>query len=98
GEILIGAIRDGIYRRSRSLATRELRIVASEMGKSAALVGAAFAAVDELFSPEHLRTWIDHGSPKRARAVSVEVPRARPEPSGSSGPRARVSPQAAGER
>jgi len=91
GEILIGAIRDGIYRRSRSLATRDLRIVPSEMGKSSALVGAAFAAVDELFSPEHLRTWIDHGSPKRARAVSHDASRAHGEPSRSSTPRSRAA-------
>lgn len=90
GEILIAAIRDGIYRHSRSPATRDLRIVASEMGKSAALVGAALAAVDELFSPEHLRTWIDHGSPKRTRSVSAEAPSGGHVPGGSTSPPARV--------
>jgi predicted NBD/HSP70 family sugar kinase len=63
GEILLAAIREAVYRRSRSLATRDLRIVRSGMGKSAALVGAAVATVDEMFSPEILRSWVDLGSP-----------------------------------
>lgn len=66
GEILISAIREAVYRRSRSLATENLRIVRSEMGKTAGLVGAALAASDELFAHANLRSWIEQGSPIRA--------------------------------
>lgn len=65
GEILVAAIREALYRRSRSLATRDLHIVRSEMGKTAALVGATLAVTDELFSWDYLRSWIDVGSPAR---------------------------------
>lgn len=65
GEILIAAIREALYRRSRSLATRNLQIVRAEMGRTAGLVGAALAVVDELFAPDYLRSWIDQGSPAR---------------------------------
>ncbi len=63
GEILISAMREALYRRSRSLTTQSLQIVRAEMGRTAGLVGAALAVVDELFSPEYLRSWIDQGSP-----------------------------------
>ena len=63
GEILIAAIREALYRRSRSLATQNLQIVRAEMGRTAGLVGAALAVVDELFAVDYLKSWIDHGSP-----------------------------------
>jgi len=65
GEILIAAMREALYRRSRSLATQNLQIVRAEMGRTAGLVGAALAVVDELFAVDYLKTWIDHGSPAR---------------------------------
>ena len=65
GEILIAAMREAIYRRSRSLATQNLQIVRAEMGRTAGLVGAALAVVDELFAVDYLKSWIDHGSPAR---------------------------------
>lgn len=65
GEILVAAIREALYRRSRSLATRDLHIVRSEMGKTAGLVGATLAVTDELFSWDYLRSWIDVGSPAK---------------------------------
>jgi glucokinase-like ROK family protein len=86
GEILIGAIREAIYRRSRSLATRNLQIVRAEMGRTAGLVGAARAVTDELFAPDYVRSWIEHGVPTRTN----EIPRAsvaRPDP-GRAAPRA----------
>jgi len=63
GEILLAAMREALYRRSRSLATQDVTIVRSEMGRTAGLVGAAFAVTDDLFSAERLRTWIADGSP-----------------------------------
>ena len=65
GEILLAAMREALYRRSRSLAMQDLHIVRSEMGKTAGLVGAALAAVDELFAAEYVRNWIEQGSPVR---------------------------------
>lgn len=73
GEILLAAIREALYRRSRSLATQDLHIVLSEMGKTGGLVGAALAVIDELFSWEYVRSWIDQGSPTR-RAEGTEMP------------------------
>jgi predicted NBD/HSP70 family sugar kinase len=86
GEILVAAIREALYRRSRSLAVQDLHIVRSEMGKTAGLVGAAMAVADELFSGDYLRAWVHLGSPTRlgapagARPVAqetTELPRVR---------------------
>jgi predicted NBD/HSP70 family sugar kinase len=63
GGILVAAIRDGVYRRSRSVATENLQLVRSELGKTAGLIGGAEAALDDLFESEYLRVWIEHGSP-----------------------------------
>lgn len=63
GDALLAAIRQAIYSRSLPLATRHLRVVRSELGDSAALLGAAHMVVDELFSRERLGSWIDGGVP-----------------------------------
>jgi predicted NBD/HSP70 family sugar kinase len=67
GEILLSAMRESLYRRSRSLATRDVTVVRSEMGRTAGLVGAAHAVIDDLFSRERLREWIADGRPPVAR-------------------------------
>ena len=64
GTILVAAIRDGIYRRSRSVATENLHVVRSELGKTAGLIGGAEAALDELFEHEYLKGWIEYGAPQ----------------------------------
>lgn len=91
GEVLLAAIRDAIYRGSRSLATQNVQVVRAEMGKTATLVGASLAVSDELFSWEYLRQWIDHGAPTRV-SVSVEGHRTR---SGSNRSRAETPELAA---
>ena len=63
GEILLAAMREALYRRSRSLATREVTIVRSELGRTAGLLGAAYAVIDDLFSWDQLRAWIGDGRP-----------------------------------
>jgi predicted NBD/HSP70 family sugar kinase len=79
GEVLLAAIRDAIFRRSRSLATQSVQVVRAEMGKTATLVGASLSVADELFSWEYLRQWIDHGSPVAAvRDVDHAYDHARP--------------------
>jgi predicted NBD/HSP70 family sugar kinase len=63
GEILLSAMRDSIFRHSRSLAMRDVTVVRAELGRTAGLVGAAFAVVDDLFSRERVRTWLGSGRP-----------------------------------
>jgi predicted NBD/HSP70 family sugar kinase len=79
GDTLLAAVRETIYRRSHPLVTRDLRIVRSRLGGSAALVGAAQFVVDEVFAPEMARDWIGVGSPrKRAGFLRLlEAARAR---------------------
>lgn len=63
GEILLAAMREALYRHSRSVATEDLSIVLAEMGKTASLVGGALAVVDQLLAQEYLAEWIDQGAP-----------------------------------
>lgn len=63
GDILLAAVREAVYRNSHPLATRDLAIVRSTMGRSAALAGAALIAVDELFGPDMLAAWVGRGTP-----------------------------------
>ena len=63
GEILLAAVREAIYRRSHPLATRDLRIVRSQLAGSAELVGAASYAAEQVFASA--RDWVPQGSPRR---------------------------------
>ncbi len=63
GEILLAAVREAIYRRSHPLATRDLRIVRSQLAGSAELVGAASHAAEEVFASAP--GWAALGSPRR---------------------------------
>jgi predicted NBD/HSP70 family sugar kinase len=63
GEILLAAMREALYRHSRSVATEDLNIVLAEMGKTASLVGGALAVVDQLLAQGYLAEWIDLGAP-----------------------------------
>lgn len=51
-EQLFAGIREIVYQRSLPLATRHLRIVRSELGDRAGIVGAALMAIEHVFSPE----------------------------------------------
>jgi predicted NBD/HSP70 family sugar kinase len=66
GDVLLSAIRESVYRHSRSVAVQDIQIARSELGKAAGLVGAAVAVADELFAPDSFRSWVDHGSPVAA--------------------------------
>jgi predicted NBD/HSP70 family sugar kinase len=63
GDILLAAVREAVYRRSHPLVTRDLRIIRSQMGASAGLVGSALALIDDLFSADFLAEWIMLGTP-----------------------------------
>jgi predicted NBD/HSP70 family sugar kinase len=78
-EVFLASVREAIYRRSHPLVTRDLRIVRSQMGGTAGLVGAALFVSDEIFAPWMLAGWIAHGSPRRQPLflASLEAARAR---------------------
>jgi predicted NBD/HSP70 family sugar kinase len=94
GDTLLAAVREAVYRQSHPLVTRDLRIVRSQMGNSAGLIGAAQLAAESLFDPRVLAGWITLGSPLQhplfleilSHARRATVKPARPEP-----PRIRAS-------
>jgi len=63
-DTLLAAVREVVYRESHPLVTRDLRIIRSQMGSSAALVGAATVVTEALFDPELMRGWIIEGVPQ----------------------------------
>ena len=67
GEIVLAAVREAIYRRSHPLATRDLRIVRSQLAGSAELVGAASHAAGQVFASAG--GWVALGSPRRDPAL-----------------------------
>lgn len=48
GDVFLASVRQGIYRRSLPLATRNLQINKSILGKMSGLIGCAFMTVDQL--------------------------------------------------
>ena len=50
-EHLLAGVREGIFSRSLPLATRDLRIVPSQLGDRAGVIGAAVMATEEVLSP-----------------------------------------------
>ena len=61
--IFLSTVRQVIFGRADSLATRDLDIRVTTVRPDAALKGAAFVAVDALFEPAFLRQWLPAGSP-----------------------------------
>jgi hypothetical protein len=62
-DILLAAVREAVYGASHPLVTRDLRIIRSQMGSSAGLVGAARVASEALFAPSFLKEWVMQGRP-----------------------------------
>lgn len=62
-DILLAALREAVYGASHPFVTRDLRIIRSQMGSSAGLVGAARVASEQLFAPVFLKEWVMQGSP-----------------------------------
>jgi predicted NBD/HSP70 family sugar kinase len=75
GDILLAAIREAVYRYATPLVTRDLRIIRSQMGRSAGLVGAGLLAVDALFAADRLGAWITAGTPLRHPEVTTLLAR-----------------------
>ncbi|MES9539620.1 MULTISPECIES: ROK family protein [unclassified Actinomadura] len=64
---VLPTIREVIHRRALSLATRTLRIdVATLREEVSGVTGAVHLALDEVFSPANLETWLAGGSPRVA--------------------------------
>ncbi|TQN31686.1 putative NBD/HSP70 family sugar kinase [Haloactinospora alba] len=55
---LVAGVREVIFRRSTALATRQLRIVGSELGEQAGLLGCAVMVLDHILSPEAVNAMI----------------------------------------
>jgi predicted NBD/HSP70 family sugar kinase len=98
GDTLLAAIREAIYRQSHPLATRDLKILRSQMSGSAGLVGAAHVVTEDLFAPEVLSGWITLGTPKdhpefqaflESARARISAPPARPIPPAPSSRRVR---------
>jgi predicted NBD/HSP70 family sugar kinase len=62
GDNFLASIRQSIYQRSLPLATRDLRIVRSELGDLAGIYGAAALVGDQILSPQALPHWLERGS------------------------------------
>ncbi|MBC7477239.1 MAG: ROK family protein [Pseudorhodobacter sp.] len=62
-DIILAAVREAVYGASHPLVTRDLRIIRSQMGSSAGLVGAARVGAELLFTPAFLKDWVMQGSP-----------------------------------
>jgi glucokinase-like ROK family protein len=62
GDNFLASIRQSIYQRSLPLATRDLRIVRSDLGDLAGIYGAAALVGDQILSTRALPRWIERGS------------------------------------
>jgi predicted NBD/HSP70 family sugar kinase len=71
GDIFLASVREAIYSRAHPLVSRDLRIVRSQMGSSAALAGAAFTIMDEIFEPNFLGGWITSGTPQHHSKIAA---------------------------
>ena len=73
GDLVLAAIREGVYRRSLPLATRTLRIEPTALRDGGGMTGAVHLALDQLFAHDCLAEWIQHGSPA-GRPELADVP------------------------
>ncbi|TIU12429.1 MAG: ROK family protein, partial [Mesorhizobium sp.] len=70
GEFLLSGIRELVYQRCLPLATRELQIVLANPQKDSALFGAAYLALEDIFSLGKVEELIDRLSIDRANPLS----------------------------
>jgi predicted NBD/HSP70 family sugar kinase len=59
GDVFLAAVRQSIYRRALPLATRDLRVIASDPKHEEGLVGGAALAQIETFTRAHMNEWIE---------------------------------------
>jgi predicted NBD/HSP70 family sugar kinase len=77
GEVLLAAVREALYRQGHPLITRSLRIVRSQLGVTAGLIGSAHVVLDEIFAPASAQEWVLHGSPRKEPAFMARMDAAR---------------------
>ena len=63
GDLILATVREGVYRRSLPLATRDLVVKRSTLDGIGGAVGAAAMVLDELFAPHRLGEWLEYGAP-----------------------------------
>ena len=63
GDQLLASIRETVYRRSLPLATRDLLIQRSSLGRLGGVIGASALVVDQLFSRASIEQWLPAGLP-----------------------------------
>lgn len=85
-DILLAAVREAVYGASHPLVTRDLRIIRSQMGSSAGLVGAARVASEALFAPAFLKEWVLQGRPTAHPAFSAYMAQLAQAPSQAPAP------------
>jgi predicted NBD/HSP70 family sugar kinase len=99
-DILLAAVREAVYGASHPLVTRDLRIIRSQMGSSAGLVGAARVASEALFAPAFLKEWVMQGRPQAHPAFAdylghlAQTPQPHPAPPMPPASRTAKEPQA----
>ena len=62
GDALFAGVREIVYSRSTSLATRDLKIVPSTLGPRSGVVGAVHSILDELFSESYISSALEERS------------------------------------
>lgn len=68
GDIFLASVRQAIYRRALPLATRELRVIASDPKHEEGVLGGAAMAQIEIFTRAHMNNWIERRMQERTTA------------------------------
>ena len=61
-EQLLAGLREVVFQRSLPLATRDLRIVPSQLGDRAGVIGAAVMVIEQLLAPDAIDRAIERGT------------------------------------
>jgi len=70
GDVFLAAVRQSIYRRALPLATRDLRVIASDPKHEEGLAGGAALAQIETFTRAHMNEWIERRLREKSEAVN----------------------------
>jgi glucokinase-like ROK family protein len=73
GDLLLAPIRETVYGRSLALATRDLVVRRSSLGRSGGVIGAASMVGDQLFARDQLARWIEAGTPAGRPEIAAAV-------------------------
>ena len=62
-DLLLARLREVVYTECLPLATRDLRVRHTALGRTGGVVGAAHLVLDELHTPARLARWLPAGTP-----------------------------------